>query len=72
MNTLIISGSPRKEGNTETLLSFLEKELINHSISANFISLSGKNIKIVYIVTDVMKLIVVFKMMILIIYTSQF
>ncbi|QTL98061.1 hypothetical protein GM661_08775 [Iocasia frigidifontis] len=45
MNTLIISDSPRKEGNTETLLSFLEKELINHSISANFISLSGKNIK---------------------------
>lgn len=44
MNTLIISGSPRKDGNTETLLSILEEELISHNISTEFISLSGKNI----------------------------
>jgi len=44
MNTLIISGSPRKNGNTEKLLSLFEEELINHNISTEFISLSGKNI----------------------------
>lgn len=45
MKTIIISGSSRKNGNTETLLSVFKKELNNHSISTEIISLSGKNIK---------------------------
>ncbi len=44
MNTLIISGSPRKDGNTKTFLSIFEKELKNHKISTEIISLSDKKI----------------------------
>jgi multimeric flavodoxin WrbA len=44
MGALIISGSPRKNGNTETLLWMLESELRKNGISTEFISLSGKSI----------------------------
>jgi len=45
MKTIIISGSPRKNVNTETLLWVFKKELNNHSISTEIINLSSKNIK---------------------------
>lgn len=45
MGVLIICGSPRKGGNTELLLSFFEKELQQHGIQTEFITLAGKEIK---------------------------
>lgn len=44
MGVLIVSGSPRKNGNTELLLSVFDKELQKNNISTKFISLSGKKI----------------------------
>jgi multimeric flavodoxin WrbA len=44
MGVLIISGSPRKKGNTELLLSILELELQKNNVSTEFISLSSKKI----------------------------
>ncbi|WP_234124528.1 flavodoxin family protein [Clostridium hydrogenum] len=44
MGVVIISGSPRKNGNTELLLSILNIELKKNNINTEFISLSGKKI----------------------------
>lgn len=44
MGVLIVSGSPRKNGNTELLLSILEEELRKNNIRTEFIRLSGKKI----------------------------
>lgn len=44
MGVLIVSGSPRKNGNTELLLSIFDKELQEENINTEFISLSGKKI----------------------------
>jgi len=44
MGVLIISGSPRKNGNTETLLLILNSELQKSNINTEFISLSGTKI----------------------------
>lgn len=44
MGVLIICGSPRKNGNTELLLSVFNKELEKNNIVTEFISLSGKKI----------------------------
>jgi multimeric flavodoxin WrbA len=45
MKTLIICGSPRRNGNTEKLLSIFAKELIDHNVSTKMITLANKNIK---------------------------
>jgi multimeric flavodoxin WrbA len=44
MGVVIISGSPRRNGNTELLLSIFEKELQKNNINTEFISLSGREI----------------------------
>ncbi|WP_411680629.1 flavodoxin family protein [Clostridium thailandense] len=44
MGMMIISGSPRKDGNTDLLLSILDLELQKNNISTEFISLSDKKI----------------------------
>jgi len=44
MGVLIVSDSPRKNGNTERLLSVFDKELQEHNVNTKFISLSGKKI----------------------------
>ncbi|MTI65488.1 MAG: flavodoxin family protein [Firmicutes bacterium] len=44
MGVLLISGSPRKNGNTELLLSVCDKELKNNNIETEIISLSSKEI----------------------------
>lgn len=44
MSILIISGSPRKNGNTEILLSLLESDLNEYGIDTELIRLSGKRI----------------------------
>ncbi|SIR17327.1 flavodoxin family protein [Halanaerobium kushneri] len=44
MKAIIISGSPRKKGNTEAVLSLFENKLKNHGISTKMISLSDKDI----------------------------
>ena len=44
MKILAISGSPRKEGNTDTLLRLALKVLENKGIETEFMSLAGKTI----------------------------
>ena len=44
MVVLIVSGSPRKNGNTELLLSVFDKELQKNNINTKFINLSDKKI----------------------------
>ena len=44
MGVLMISGSPRKNGNTELLLSILDSELQKNNVKTEIISLSGKKI----------------------------
>lgn len=44
MGMIIISGSPRKSGNTELLLSTLDLELQKNNVTTEFISLFGKKI----------------------------
>ena len=44
MGVLIISGSPRKKGNTETFLLILNSELEKNKIETEFICLSSKKI----------------------------
>lgn len=44
MNVLLISGSPRKNGNTEILLSIFDKELQKYNINTELITLAGKKI----------------------------
>jgi multimeric flavodoxin WrbA len=45
MQAVIISGSPRKDGNTETLANRCARRLANDGIKAEIISLRGKTIK---------------------------
>lgn len=45
MGVLVVSGSPRREGNTMKLLKIFEEELTKNGLETNFISLSGKEIK---------------------------
>lgn len=45
MNAILISGSPRKGGNTERMLRQCAQELEIHDISTELLSLSGKEIK---------------------------
>ena len=45
MYVIAISGSPRKGGNTDTLLELALSTLGEHGIDTEFVSLSGKNIK---------------------------
>ncbi|HDY88804.1 MAG TPA: flavodoxin family protein [bacterium] len=44
MKIIAISGSPRKEGNTDTLLKFALNVLENNGIETDFITLAGKTI----------------------------
>ena len=45
MNAILISGSPRKGGNTERMLQQAANELENSGITTEVLSLSGKQIK---------------------------
>jgi len=45
MSTLLISGSPRKKGNTEIFLSIFKKELQKYNIRTELITLANKEIK---------------------------
>lgn len=44
MTVTIICGSPRRDGNTELLLSMLEKELYEKSIAVNYVKLADLRI----------------------------
>lgn len=45
MSVLIVCGSPRKNSNTEQLLSIFEKELQRNDIKSEFVTLAEKKIK---------------------------